>query len=118
MPGPEILSVAAVLVVGDEGSPEMEAPGGTRPPMSSPFGPVPSPGDPFCNRKSLVKVAQEFVGGFGLMNTGLPTMLPVPGQLVGSRQWSTANFTVLDRFSNSNGVLVTMLPLKMAPAPG
>src|SRR5438105_15950107 len=96
----------------------MDAPGGTSAPMSRPFGPVPMPADPFCRRKSLVKVDQELVDGVELMNRGAPTMLPSPGQLVGNRQWSTRSFiTPLVKFSNSNGVLVTMLPLKIAPAP-
>src|SRR6185369_4453663 len=119
MPGPAILSVAVLFVVEDDGSPEMEAPGGTRAPISRPLGPVPMPGEPFCSRKSLVNVVHELVDGVPLIKRGAPTRLLSPGQLVGRRQWSTSNFiTPLVKFSNSKGVFETMLPLKMAPAPG
>src|SRR6185369_15863401 len=100
MAGPAMVSVAALFVVGDDGSPAMEAPGGTKAPMSRPFGPVPMPRELTCSRKSLVKVENELVQGLGFTKTGSPTMLPAPGQLVGSRQWSTSNFmTPLVKFS-------------------
>src|SRR5262245_29651745 len=79
-PGPAIRRVALVLVVGETGSPEMEAPEGTSAPTSSPFGPVPMQGEP-ASKARLLRMFCAVMGPAALTNIGSAEMLPAPGQL-------------------------------------
>ena len=73
----EKLNVALVLVVGLDGTPLMLAPEGTSAPISIPFGPVPTQGDPACS----ANICRMFPAVIPLVptNSGSELMLLTPG---------------------------------------